>query len=119
MKLLLMRTTLLVVLSLLFVCSSVQAEDYDSFNTRLGESGYSPAVHYGIGAFTGIVTYVVIPDEWNVDPVLKALVGICASLVVGATIEMFDDKFDSRDFIDYGVGAAVGIGAFEIIKITF
>lgn len=98
----------------LMLCSPAFADYNVSDRVQDGEYGSDYIFHYAAGAVVGGVTWYFLPDDW--PPVARWAAGVGAAVLVKTVVEMFDEPFDSRDILDYGLGAVVSV---TILEVTF
>lgn len=116
-----MKRTILALILIAASATFSHAENsgYHDFNVDMGESEWGPVLHMGIGALAGGLTYKLIPDHWNVPTWGKVASGVGVGLATGFVIELFDDKIDGGDVLDYGAGAAIGTGCMFVWEWKF
>jgi len=102
----------LLLMIILLYASTAQAEYNVSDRVTDEEYGSDYIFHYAAGAVISGVTWYYLPDDWH--PVARWVTSVAASVLVKTVIESFDDPFDSRDILDYGLGGAISVTILEI-----
>ena len=107
-----MRGIISILLATLIVTSCVPAYSYN-VGDRVSDEDYGSSYifHYGAGAVISGVTWYFL-DDWN--PVARCITSVAAAVLVKTLVESFDEPFDGRDIIDYGIGGIISVTILEV-----
>ena len=103
----------LIITLIILLTGSPAYSEYD-ISDRVSDEEYGSdyIFHYAAGAVISGVTWYYLPDDWH--PVARWVTAVAASVLVKTVVESFDEPFDSRDILDYGLGGAISVTILEI-----